>query len=593
MPNSVSDLIDSAVTNNFRTGNVFLDVSIAVAVASAAKFFMDFNFDWSWTKMNYFYRMFSFILPKRYIRSIEFTVGDNYYDDDMANGFDAASNRNNMLMKGIQLYMRTLHLEHEDSEVMLLSEKKVAKETGRYGEAIFTASYQQLCSYVITQVSAKNSWCHLDKDNELWFKQSVTTNEEGSENNRTKSTTTVFQIMSARKNGGELIDEWLETVFQYYKNLRKSEIDYCRFLYTAIRELPSEDKKAMIFYKRYVLSDQKTFDRFYFPQKETLLKLVDNFQKKEGKFSIKGFPDKLGLLLHGPPGSGKTSLIKALAQYTNRHIVAVNLGKIQTNQELMDVMFDLTFRVTDEEEPLKLKFDDLIFVMEDVDCASRVVYSRKDQDEKKSEKKDGEEEEEEKEEEKEGTEQNPLEQTPESKDDASKAATQSATKKKKKVQIADSGDESDNLKIDLIQSLLMQGSKDDSKELKTLSAGWGMASDRLTLSGLLNVLDGVVDSPGRILVMTTNHPEKLDKALIRPGRINLKIELTYMTGECFVDMAEHYLQVSLTKKEREEAEELMQEVNVTPAEVEQICAEVENFSDLVGRIRNRDPEDYL
>ena len=39
-------------------------------------------------------------------------------------------------------------------------------------------------------------------------------------------------------------------------------------------------------------------------------------------------------------------------------------------------------------------------------------------------------------------------------------------------------------------------------------------------AGLLNVLDGVVDTPNRILVMTTNHPEKLDPALIRPGRID-------------------------------------------------------------------------
>ena len=37
--------------------------------------------------------------------------------------------------------------------------------------------------------------------------------------------------------------------------------------------------------------------------------------------------------------------------------------------------------------------------------------------------------------------------------------------------------------------------------------------------GLLNVLDGIVDTPGRIVIMTTNHPEALDAALIRPGRI--------------------------------------------------------------------------
>jgi ATP-dependent 26S proteasome regulatory subunit len=45
-------------------------------------------------------------------------------------------------------------------------------------------------------------------------------------------------------------------------------------------------------------------------------------------------------------------------------------------------------------------------------------------------------------------------------------------------------------------------------------------ADTLNLAGLLNVLDGVVDTPGRLLVLSTNHPEVLDPALIRPGRIN-------------------------------------------------------------------------
>ncbi|KAG1666901.1 hypothetical protein FOA52_013535 [Chlamydomonas sp. UWO 241] len=43
-------------------------------------------------------------------------------------------------------------------------------------------------------------------------------------------------------------------------------------------------------------------------------------------------------------------------------------------------------------------------------------------------------------------------------------------------------------------------------------------SDKLNLATLLNVLDGVIDTPERIIVMTTNFPELLE--LIRPGRIN-------------------------------------------------------------------------
>jgi chaperone BCS1 len=56
-------------------------------------------------------------------------------------------------------------------------------------------------------------------------------------------------------------------------------------------------------------------------------------------------------------------------------------------------------------------------------------------------------------------------------------------------------------------------------------------TDKLDLSGLLNVLDGVVDCPNRILIMTSNHPEKLDPALIRPGRVNLKLYLGYIQLE--------------------------------------------------------------
>lgn len=48
---------------------------------------------------------------------------------------------------------------------------------------------------------------------------------------------------------------------------------------------------------------------------------------------------------------------------------------------------------------------------------------------------------------------------------------------------------------------------------------------RVSLSGLLNVIDGVASHEGRILIMTTNDVKALDKALLRPGRIDVKIEL--------------------------------------------------------------------
>lgn len=50
-------------------------------------------------------------------------------------------------------------------------------------------------------------------------------------------------------------------------------------------------------------------------------------------------------------------------------------------------------------------------------------------------------------------------------------------------------------------------------------------SGGVSFSGLLNAIDGVASQEGRIFFMTTNHIEKLDPALIRPGRCDVKVEL--------------------------------------------------------------------
>ncbi len=57
----------------------------------------------------------------------------------------------------------------------------------------------------------------------------------------------------------------------------------------------------------------------------------------------------------------------------------------------------------------------------------------------------------------------------------------------------------------------------------------------ITLSGLLNAIDGIISSDGRILIATTNHIKKLDGALVRKGRFNISIELSYLTDECFIE----------------------------------------------------------
>lgn len=58
--------------------------------------------------------------------------------------------------------------------------------------------------------------------------------------------------------------------------------------------------------------------------------------------------------------------------------------------------------------------------------------------------------------------------------------------------------------------------------------------NRVTFSGLLNCLDGVASTEARVLFMTTNYLDRLDPALVRPGRVDVKEYI----GWCSVDQVE-------------------------------------------------------
>jgi len=119
--------------------------------------------------------------------------------------------------------------------------------------------------------------------------------------------------------------------------------------------------------------------------------------------------------------------------------------------------------------------------------------------------------------------------------------------------------------------------------------------DDLNLTGILNVLDGVVDTPGRMLIITTNHPETLDPALIRPGRIDKKLMLGYMVEEDVVLMVEHYFQTKLDKGQVKRVTKAIngstgrfpRPLRLSPAEIEQMSCEFEEVEELIDAIENK------
>ncbi|XP_042480784.1 AAA-ATPase At3g50940-like [Macadamia integrifolia] len=121
------------------------------------------------------------------------------------------------------------------------------------------------------------------------------------------------------------------------------------------------------------------------------------------------------------------------------------------------------------------------------------------------------------------------------------------------------------------RSIIVIEDIDCSIEMNDRGQKEGRSSDDnqlLTLSGLLNFIDGLWSSCGdeRIIVFTTNYKDRLDPALLRPGRMDMHIHMSYCTPSSFRLLASNYFGIC-DHRLFKEIERLIEEVEVTPAEV--------------------------
>ncbi|KAF7289120.1 BCS1-N domain-containing protein [Mycena chlorophos] len=178
--------------------------------------------------------------------------------------------------------------------------------------------------------------------------------------------------------------------------------------------------------------------------KEMLLADCKDFLCSEEWYAERGIPYRRGLLLHGVPGSGKTSLIHSLAGELGLDIYVVSLSaKGMSDNTLTTLMGNVPSRC--------------IVLLEDLDAAFTRSVSR---------------------------------------DSSSTGAPTSSS----------------------------STSTAKEKEKEAESDG-----STLSLSGLLNSLDGVAAAEGRLLFATTNHIERLDPALSRPGRMDVWVNFSNAT----------------------------------------------------------------
>jgi hypothetical protein len=133
--------------------------------------------------------------------------------------------------------------------------------------------------------------------------------------------------------------------------------------------------------------------------------------------------------------------------------------------------------------------------------------------------------------------------------------------------------------VDCQSDLVLQ--RNESTASPTLNKSGEGDVHKIDLSFLLNLLDGVLEMPGRIVIMTSNFPDLLDTALVRPGRIDIIAKFTCCSFDTVIKMLEFFYDTSLTDEQRESIRETG-EFKITPAEMSRIM--FENFANIDGAI---------
>jgi SpoVK/Ycf46/Vps4 family AAA+-type ATPase len=240
----------------------------------------------------------------------------------------------------------------------------------------------------------------------------------------------------------------------------------------------------------------KRFDNLFFEGKDEVIQQIKDFIGGKEMYKKIGKPYHLGIVLYGEPGCGKTSFINALANELGRSIKEINFSKLKT-------VDDLEKSVTcTEYNSINMDYDNAIITFEDIDCATNIVKSRKLIEGEK---------------------------------------TAAAADSDEDNMFVNDGHEKD-IK-NMVNAFKKLSNKKD--KLETLNEfDWTHANDKkdnkITLSNLLNILDGSREMPGRIIVITTNRIDWIDEALLREGRIDIRVEMKKIGAELMWKMYENF-----------------------------------------------------
>ena len=334
-----------------------------------------------------------------------------------------------------------------------------------------------------------------------------------------------------------ILEKFIEECITEYRDVLKKSMIYVgqQYIYEYKNIEKSEyAQRNKIIYSECLMKHNKNLEtNIFIENKEKLIQYITPFiyneketiNKGEDKYNRCGFTFKAGLFFYGSPGCGKTSTIKAILKYTNRNGIIINLNKVKTCDELKDIFQNRIYNGRHHSGK------QLCFILEDCDAnENNILLSRKN--------------------------------------------------------IIDPLKNNNNNQInegiiELKNIMLATSKRSESNSNSNFSS---IDDDKLNLSCFLNILDGIIELYGVMIIMTTNYPELIDSALIRPGRFDFNYDFKKASGKIIQEMIQFNYELSNEEMMKYSDMDNIKDEVLSPAQVQSICFKNENVDDCIREL---------
>jgi len=342
-----------------------------------------------------------------------------------------------------------------------------------------------------------------------------------------------------------------------------------------------EQKLSNILCSEYQLNTTKDLKKnCFFTDVDKIINRIDFFVNNKAWYEVRGIPYQLGFLFYGPPGCGKTSTMKAIAKILDRHIINVNdIDKIKKVSDLKNIFYGeyINGRYIPTHKRLYVidEFDKILDTISEKPATTNAAAANA----------------------------------------AMKAMSANLLSgimglsgvgmggnmsDTSSVIVVDSDSSSNdgnyNKSSDGDMNKDKGGSNGESFKKKKSGDSGGMLHGPANLmktksvindADILTIMDGLVETSGRIIICTANDPSKIGEPFKRPGRLDEHIEFTKCTRKMIIQLLELFYSTTLSVEQKEKISNMENNLHLkySPAEINKFCFNnIENIDAVISEI---------